>query len=58
MEYGTVYESKNDAPMVESFIWDKICQSWGNFEGVKALSKVELLTLAEMCKQQANGGSE
>lgn len=47
-----LYETKKDCPPVESLIWDKVCCSFGDFEGVKELSFAELSMLRSACYQQ------
>jgi len=47
-----VFERKDDCPPVESFIWSKVCCSWGDFEGVEELQYSDLLALRSAVDHQ------
>lgn len=46
------FERKIDCPEVEKFIWDKVATSWGDFSGIKEMSKEDLFVLKALVDQQ------
>lgn len=50
----TVFESRDTCPAVERAIWDQLCLSGGEFEGIRKLNTLELLELQRLIERRIN----
>ena len=48
----TVFETRDTCPAVERQIWDQLCLSGGEFEGIRELNTLELQELQRLVERR------
>lgn len=48
----SVFERRDDCPLVESLIWGYVAQEYGDFSGIQELSFADLLALRSAVDHQ------